>query len=166
MPKGPVKQRKGKPEKAIPVFEQRPGEPGKKFLNRVHNIVQNYLKENEFEQTYKVDVVRNAQTGEIEGVKKKEKDEIEDLMRKKQKEARIDQENKEKGIKKKKKKKKVVPKLTKAEKRKKRIEAKKQLKQGVDIDGFSKYKDNVKFGEIVHCPPTLELPKKNKKIIK
>lgn len=92
---------------------------------------------------------------------KRERDEVDIMLRKARK------EQKQKGKKKKvSKKMDEKPKLTKAQKRKAKLQEKKQHKLESNIDEFEKYKDNVKFGEVTHAPPTLVLPKKvNKSIL-
>ncbi|XP_044732363.1 coiled-coil domain-containing protein 137 [Chrysoperla carnea] len=152
---------KGKPEKPIPVFKQKPGENDRVFLNRVNNIVQSVLVENEFEQKYGVDVHRNPITGQVEGITKKEKDEIDELVKKAKKDAVTTADGKVKKKKKIKKKDGEV-RLTKAQKRKIKLVERKRKKQELSNSGadeFSKYKDEVKFGEIAHEPPTLKHPK-------
>lgn len=66
----------------------------------------------------------------------------------------------DKKVKKKKKVDVTEPRLTKSEKRKLKLKVKKEKKLMSKVDDFDKYKDNVKFGEVVHKPPTLPLPKK------
>lgn len=76
----------------------------------------------------------------------------------------INKAKKEKGDKKKKKKKKTDdgPKLTKSQKWQKKKDEKKKKNQE-KIRDFDDYKDEVKFGEIAHAPPTLVAPRKVEK---
>lgn len=140
-----------RPDKVVPVFAQRPKESGRSFLNRVNAETQAFINETTFEDKYGVEVSRNPKTGRIEGLKKKEKDEIDELMRLKMKHD---------NTKKKKKKKKTidsVPKLTKTQKRKKKIDMKKDKKIQDNIDEFKIFKDRVEFGDVVHAPPDLKI---------
>ncbi|XP_012255106.2 coiled-coil domain-containing protein 137 [Athalia rosae] len=134
-----------KPEKVIPVFSQNPNESGRAFLNRVNSETQAFINETVFENKYGVEVKRNAATGNIEGLTKKPKDEIDELMRLKMKHQNT-----------KKKKKKItepVIKLTKAQKKKQKLEMKKARKLQDDVDEFKIFKEKVEFGDVVHAPP-------------
>ncbi|CAG9860729.1 unnamed protein product [Phyllotreta striolata] len=141
-------------------FERLPGESDKNLLQRVNKLCVDTLKETEFADKYGVEIKRN-EDGEIEGVVKKPKDELELLM----KQARKKEKAKEKGIKKKKKPKtdQVPIKLSKWQKRKKKLNEKEQNKEMRNIDEFKQYKDNVKFGETAHAPPSLVAPRRVKK---
>lgn len=145
---------KARPEKAIPIFNQKYGETPEAFLRRVNRETENFLHETQFENKYNVQVKRNTETGVIEGIEKRPKDEIEEMLKLK---------SKHKNIKKKKKVKKPEDevKLTKNQKRKKKLEMKKDKKLQDDIDEFKTFRDNVAFGEVAHAPPELKIhPKK------
>uniref|UniRef100_A0A0C9QWS7 CCDC137_0 protein n=1 Tax=Fopius arisanus TaxID=64838 RepID=A0A0C9QWS7_9HYME len=88
---------KGRPEKAVPVFNQLPNEKPHVFLNRVNRETRNFINETVFEKKYNVQVKRNPESGMIEGLEKRAMDEIDELMK---------LQNKHKNIGKKKKKKK------------------------------------------------------------
>lgn len=140
------------PEKAPANFTQLPGESSKAFMCRVNQTVKEYLKETKFENKFGVNIKRDETTGEVLGVEKRPKDEFEELLKK----ARS-----KKGKKKKKKASKDdEPKLTKSQKKLKKITEKKERRELARADDFDKYKDEIKFGEIVHAPPTLDVPRR------
>lgn len=93
----------------------------------------------------------------MEGLVKRPKDELQVLVKKAKKEM-----NDTKIRKKKKKTENAEPKLTKSQKWQLKKKLKKQKKAGeiADTPDFNKLKDSVKFGEIVHEPPTLVKPKR------
>ncbi|CAK9817068.1 Coiled-coil domain-containing protein 137 [Anthophora quadrimaculata] len=144
---------KARPEKVVPIFEQRPGESEEQFLHRINRATQAFLNETAFEKKYNVQVNRNLETGRIEGVSKCDITELDKINR---------INAKHRNIKKKKKKKNIdVPKMTKAEKRKEKLKLKKQKQLEEKMDEFDTFKDQVKFGEVVHEPPQLKVrPKK------
>ncbi|XP_043484769.1 coiled-coil domain-containing protein 137 [Leptopilina heterotoma] len=145
---------KAKPEKAVPLFNQRVGETDDTFLRRVNRETENFLHETQFENKYNVQVKRNMETGVIEGIEKRPKDEIEELLKLK---------SKHKNIKKKKKVKKSEDevRLTKSQKRKNKLEMRKSKKLQDQIDEFKTFKDNVAFGEVAHAPPDLKIRPRN-----
>ncbi|CAH0563595.1 unnamed protein product [Brassicogethes aeneus] len=145
-------------EKPIPEFKQRPGENDRHFLLRVNRICQSVQREAAFEEKYGVDIKRNAETGQVEEVKKRPKDELQVLINKAKKESK-DKQNK----KKKKKKKDEGPKLSKSQKWQLKKNEKKNKKAEKPMD-FNDFKDEVKFGEIVHAPPTLSAPRRVTKL--
>ncbi|XP_029659234.1 uncharacterized protein LOC115233120 [Formica exsecta] len=140
---------KAKPEKIVPVFQQRVDESGEQFLHRVSRDTHAFLKETAFEKKYGVQIERNSETGQIQGLTKckREKDDVEMLRAK------------HKNIKKKKKT--TESPLTKSEKRKLKLQLKKE-KKVEDIDEFKNLRDKVAFNEVVHEPPKLNI--KSKKI--
>ncbi|KAJ8923303.1 hypothetical protein NQ315_001861 [Exocentrus adspersus] len=141
-------------------FLQLPNESNKEYLNRVNKFCRNVTKEAEFENKYGVDIKRN-EAGEVSIVKRPQ-DELEVLIKKAKK------EKKTKKIKKKK----VAnasPKLTKSQKWALKKKEKKLKKKKVDnsenVDNFESARDTVKFGEVVHAPPTLTVPKKIQQVL-
>lgn len=96
-------------------------------------------------------------------VVKRPKDELELIIKK------IKKEKKEKKMKKKKLKdnkdggKDDLPRLTKSQKWALKKKQKKLKKKSQNFDEFQNYKDEVKFGETVHAPPTLVTPRKVEK---
>lgn len=133
---------------------QRRGESDKSFLNRVERACQTVIQEAEFQKKYGVEIKKNPKTGQVEQIVKRKRDEIDELMQKARK-------NKSKTVKKTVKKDEGAPtRLTKVEKRKEKLKQKKEKKLKRNVDEFEKYKDSVKFGETVHAPPNLMLPKK------
>lgn len=140
---------KARPDKVVPIFAQRPNESGEAFVNRVSSETQLFINESEFENKYGVEVQRNMKTGNIEGLAKKPKDEIDELMRLKLKHKNTS--------KKKKKKSEPVVKLSKAQKRKNKLETKKAKKLQDNIDEFKIFKETVEFGDVVHAPPELKV---------
>nr|XP_022903491.1 uncharacterized protein LOC111415839 [Onthophagus taurus] len=140
-------------EKPEPVFQQDKNESDERFMHRVNRVCHNIILESKFEDKYGVDIKRNTLTGEVEVVKRK-KDEIEEYHKKVKKETN----NNNKG--KKKKKKNDIIKLSKSQKRAVKIKAKKEKKENINYDEFKSFEDKVKFGEVVHGPPSLVLPRK------
>lgn len=67
---------------------------------------------------------------------------------------------KQKDKSKKKKKEPTEPKLTKYQKKREKLKAKKQSRLLSNTDEFERYKDSVKFGEVAHAPPSLVAPRK------
>ncbi|CAL1674189.1 unnamed protein product [Lasius platythorax] len=139
---------KAKPEKIVPVFQQRLDESGEQFLHRVSKDTHAFLKETAFEKKYGVQVERDSETGQIQGLVKckREKDDVETLRAK------------HKNIKKKKT---TESSLTKSEKRKLKLQLKKE-KKVKNVDKFENLQDKVAFNEVVHEPPKLNI--KSKKI--
>lgn len=139
---------KAKPEKVVPVFQQRPGESGKHFMHRVSRDTHNFLKEVAFERKYSVQIERDSNTGKIQSLTKckREKNDAETLQ------------IKHKNINRKKKIVEGITTLTKNEKRKlKRAKKKKKLK---NHDESERLQDKVIFGEVVHEPPRLKIKSK------
>lgn len=56
----------------------------------------------------------------------------------------------------------IEAKLTKSQKRRTKIKEKKDSKTELNKDEFQTFQDDVKFGDIVHEPPTLSTPRKIK----
>ncbi|KOC69361.1 Coiled-coil domain-containing protein 137 [Habropoda laboriosa] len=139
---------KAKPDKVVPIFEQRPGENEEKFMRRVNRETQAFINETAFENKYGVQVNRNLETGRVEGLSKCDITEFDKIQR---------VNAKHRNIKKKKKKTTEEPKMTKAEKRKEKLKLKKQKQLEEKIDDFDSFKDQVKFGEVVHEPPQLQV---------
>lgn len=144
---GDFKRKKKKPRRRE-MFEQRSNESDRDFLHRVNRECAMIKHEAAFEQKFGVEIQRNAE-GEIESVKKRPKDPIQVMI----KEARRE---------KKKKKKDEGPRLTKSQKRRAKLLEKKKRKMGEKVDEFDRFQDKIKFGEQVHEPPTLVVPKKVK----
>lgn len=135
------------------MFEQHPGESDRQFLYRVNKVCDRVKHETAFEDKFKVEIKRDSH-GEVESVLKRAKDPIEMMMK------QIKQEKKAK--KKKKKGQNEEPRLTKWQKRKLKQDQKKKDKIENNFEGFEKFKDEVRFGELVHAPPNLTAPKKVK----
>lgn len=125
------------------------------FMRRVHRITHESLQEAKFEAKYGVEVVRNKKTGEIK-MKKKPRSEIDELLKQKQ------DGKGNKGAKSK-----VAPIVLKPEEKKKLINemiAKKKAAKAAPVPTVQEYKkDEFKFGEVVHEPPTLVTPRHAKK---
>lgn len=145
---------KSKPEKVVPIFNQKPNESQHHFWARVNRETTNFLNETKFETKYGVEVKRNAETGDIEGLTKKPKTDLDQVEKLKAKAKNIN-----------KKKKKVVGepkvKLSKSQKKKEKLLQKQERKHQDDVDEFKTFKDKVEFGEIVHAPPELKTNPKN-----
>ncbi|XP_076391266.1 coiled-coil domain-containing protein 137 [Megachile rotundata] len=139
---------KAKPDKVVPLFQQKPGETEEQFLHRVERDTHAFLKETQFEKKYGVLVNRNPETGNIEGVTKVAKDELDNIEK---------LTAKDKGTKKKKKKSIDKPKMTKGQKRKEKLKLKKEKRKEEEVEEFENLKDQVQFGEIVHEPPQIKI---------
>lgn len=148
-----------KQERPARDFIQFPGETDREFVHRVNKICTHVVKEAEFEERYGVEIKRN-ENGEIEGVVKRQKDELELLLKKAKKKSKEEQKGKKK---KKKKEKEGAVRLSKWQKRKKKLNDKKERKEMENVDEFKQYKDEVKFGEIAHVPPSLVAPRRVEK---
>lgn len=127
-----------KPVRPVPNFNQRKGEAEHHFLHRIERLCQNVVNESKFEKKFGVEVCRNSETGAIE-VKK-----CSDLERGKKK--KKSSSSNEKNNINRAKYKKAVKQLSKLERRE---------------SDFGHLNDEVKFGEVVHQPPSLKvLPRK------
>lgn len=146
---GGLKHPKARPEKAVPVFNQRPNENSYAFLTRVNRETHNFINETAFEKKYNVQVKRNSETGTIEGLEKKPKDEIDELMKLQKKHKNIGKKKKKKTT--------TEPKLSKGQKRVRKLEMKKAAKLQDSIDEFKEFREDIKFGDIVHGPPDLKI---------
>lgn len=135
-------------------YVQQPNESDKKFMHRINLDCQSVIKEQAFEDKYKVKIKRNQATGKVEEVVKAGKDQLWEYMKKLKKE----QKNKSK----KKKATEEKPRLTKSQKRSLKLKEKKQKKAENNFT-FDTQKDEVRFGEVVHEPPTLVAPRKTEK---
>lgn len=139
---------KSQPEKAVPIFQQKPDESNNRFFYRVSQETHAFLNETAFERKYNVIVNRNSDTGEVEGLSKRPKNELDELerLRAKHKNIRKKKKNKEgEGD----------MNLTKSQKRRQKVLIKKKKKEEDLIDNFKTFQDEVKFGETVHAPPKL-----------
>ncbi|KAF7395916.1 hypothetical protein HZH68_009966 [Vespula germanica] len=139
---------KSQPEKAVPIFQQKPDESNNRFFYRVSQETHAFLNETAFERKYNVIVNRNSDTGEVEGLSKRPKNELDELerLRAKHKNIRKKKKNKEgEGD----------MSLTKSQKRRQKLLIKKKKKEEDLIDNFKTFQDEVKFGETVHAPPEL-----------
>ncbi|EZA47705.1 hypothetical protein DMN91_012480 [Ooceraea biroi] len=138
---------KARPEKVVPVFQQRPGESGRLFLNRVSRDTEAFLKETAFEKKYGVQIERDPNTGEVQGLTKckRQRDDVEALRMKHKNIRKRKKINEEESVT-----------LTKNEKRKLKSRLKKENKLQED-DGFDKFQDRVAFGEVAHEPPKLTI---------
>lgn len=142
---------KARPDKVVPVFQQRPGESENRFLHRVSMDTHAFINETAFERKYSVQVNRNPDTGEVEGLSKCEKTEIDEIEMLRAKHKNI----------KKKKKDTDEPKMSKSEKRREKLKSRKQKQMEEKVDEFDTFKDQVKFGEVVHEPPQLKVRPKH-----
>ncbi|XP_060827167.1 coiled-coil domain-containing protein 137 [Bombus pascuorum] len=144
---------KARPDKVVPVFQQRPGESESRFLHRVNRDTHAFINETAFEKKYSVQVNRNPDTGKIEGLSKCEKTEIDEIEMLRGKHKNIKKKKKEKDTDK--------PKMSKSEKRREKLKSKKQKQMEEKVDEFDSFKDQVKFGEVVHEPPQLKVRPKH-----
>ncbi|RZB40903.1 coiled-coil domain-containing protein 137 [Asbolus verrucosus] len=143
---GDFARKKAKKPRPRERFEQHPNESEREFLLRVHRECDAVKHEAAFEQKFGVEVKRN-ELGEVESVEKR-KDPLKVMLKEVRRE------------KKKKKGKGDEARLTKSQKRQLKLAEKKKKKLESKVDEFEKFRDKVKFGEQVHAPPTLTLPKR------
>lgn len=140
---------KAKPEKVVPVFQQKPGEHPRQFWHRVSRDTHNFLKETAFEKKYNIQVKRDPETGAIAGLTKckPDKDDVEMVTHKNiNRRKKMLQQN--------------ATKLTRKEKQKQKLSLKKE-KQLQDCDNdFGMFQDTVAFGEVAHEPPRLKIKSK------
>lgn len=134
-------------ENKIKAIRQLAEETDEDYLRRVNRMTRESLKEAEYEAKYGVSVVRDANTGAI-AIKKKPPNEIDELIKKKKSRKPMEKASVNK----------IDPKeareLIKQAIREEKEESKKEV-----IEEFKT--DYVKFGEVVHGPPTLTtLPRK------
>lgn len=141
---------KTKPEKIVPVFQQRIDESSEQFLHRISKDTHDFLKETAFENKYGVQINRDPETGQIQSLIKckREKDDVEMLRAK------------HKNIKRKKITDTESP-LTKSKRRKLKLQLKRE-KNLEDVDEFENLRDKVAFNEVAHEPPKLNI--KSKKV--
>lgn len=144
---------KARPEKVVPIFQQRPGETEQRFLHRVNRDTQVFINEFTFEKKYDVQVNRNPETGKIEGVSKCEQTELDKIEMLKSNHKNIKRKKKNSDINK--------VKMTKTEKKKEKLKLKKEKQMEEKLDEFDNFKDQVEFGEVVHEPPQLKIKPKN-----
>lgn len=162
-PKESSNKKKGKlngESNKFKTIKQMPGEEDLDYIRRVNRITSESLKEAQYEAKYGVKVVRDPKTGEI-SIKKKPPNEIDELLKQKKKETKggkVKKKDTDKGIKS------LDPKLVK-ELVKQAIKEDEEEKIREKEKELVEYRrDNVKFGEIVHAPPTLStLPRKAQK---
>ncbi|KAL1493127.1 hypothetical protein ABEB36_011248 [Hypothenemus hampei] len=148
---------KAKPIKPIPKFVQKPNESDKQFKHRMEIMSTQYIKEVAFENKYNVDIKRNK-SGEVEGVVKRKKDELELLVKQLKKQKKTNKKNKKnqtsESV--------EQPRLTKSQKWSlKQLEKKnKKLNNSDDVHDSRFRKETIAFGDVVHGPPSLTVPKK------
>lgn len=158
-----------RPLKHLPTLTMRPGENKRSFLHRVNMWTENIVKESKFESQFGVDIVRDADTGQVKALEKRKKDEIDKIAEKEALKARLTAQ-KESGQKPKKSKKKLAEEIAAKEaKKKKNIERMKRNrtkllekahKREEEKDQFP-VRETIKFGEVVDRPPEFTvLPRK------
>ncbi|XP_015439100.1 PREDICTED: coiled-coil domain-containing protein 137 [Dufourea novaeangliae] len=136
---------KSKPDKVVPIFQQRPGESQERFLHRVDRDTHAFIKETAFEKKYGVQVNRNPQTGKIEGLEKCNRTELDTIEMLRAKHKNIRKKKKKRGA--------DEIRMTKSEKRKEKLRLKKEKKKQENTNDFENLKDQVEFGEVAHEPP-------------
>lgn len=127
-------------------IKKRHDESDKAFERRVNRITRESVQEAKFEAKYGVKVVRNPKTGEIR-VQKKPKDQLAQTV-----EIQVKGKKGNKTV--------VAPiQLTSAEKKKiaKEMLAKKRASKEEPNNEFKR--EEIKFGEVVHEPPRLTVPR-------
>lgn len=152
-----AKSQHHRPAKELQTIRRQQNEEDEDYIRRVNRITHESIKESQFEAKYGVDVIRNAKTNEIT-LKKRPVDDLEVQMKKAMRNKNAD------GTEKKKRNREPEVTLTAAERlkaAKEMIKKKKKEKQGNPIVEFQR--DEVRFGEVVHGPPTLSMPRRAKK---
>lgn len=135
-------------------------ESNNKFMKRVSRITHQRRLEAAFAAKYKVDIVRNQETGEIK-LKKKPKDQIEELMKKK----RAQEKNGKRKFDDKEPKEEVAPKLSSLQKLHLKKKTKKQSQNEEKQRVFAEYQhEEIRFGEVALAPPTLIIPRRAQKV--
>lgn len=143
---------KAKPEKVVPVFQQKPGEIGERFLRRVNRATHAFINETSFEWKYDVQVNRNPETGKIEGLSKCEKTELDKIEMLSMKHTNIRKKKKKKHT--------DEPKMTNS---KSFVYAPTigfgpcKKPDRFTLVGDECVKDQVKFGEVAHEPPQFKV---------
>ncbi|XP_076230166.1 uncharacterized protein LOC116427096 [Nomia melanderi] len=140
---------KSRPEKVVPIFQQKQGESKEHFLNRVNRDTHNFIQETAFETKYGVQVNRNPETGNIEGLTKCSMNEIDKIEMLRAKHKNIKKKKKKKGT--------VEVKMTKSQKKREKLKLKKEKRKLEDVNDFENIKDEVEFGEVVHEPPQIKI---------
>ncbi|XP_073835405.1 uncharacterized protein [Musca autumnalis] len=139
------------------TIKQLPGEDDIEYLKRVNRITSASLKEAQYEAKYGVKVVRDPKTGAI-SIKKKPPNEIDELLKQKRKGGKAGKKKNEKDVKP------IDPKLAKQLIKQAIQEDEEERRQESSKETREYQRDVIKFGEIVHAPPsTLTLPRKAEK---
>lgn len=146
-------------EKEFKNITQRDDETDAAYLRRVNRITHESAQEAQFEAKYGVEVVRNKKTGEIK-LKKKPTNEIDERLKQ-------NMENHKRARKTGKSIDAIEPAfvLSSDERKKmvKKIMAEKKAAKTVAAPVKDFKKDEFKFGEVVHAPPTLTTPRRAQK---
>lgn len=144
---GQMKEKKGmtRPANSRPPLKQHPQESDERFLKRVDRMTKEALKEAAFEHKFQVDVIRDEH-GKVTCVNRREM--TDPLLSEKEKLVFIEREKRKKQ----------------ARKERDFRRRHKHKKKDDDDDEFSYYKDEFKFGEVVHEPPSLDTEKLTKRV--
>lgn len=146
-------------DKEFKNIEQRENETDLAYLRRVNRITHESAQEAKFEAKYGVEVVRNKKTGEIK-LKKKPTNEIDERLKQ-------NMENHRRAKKSGKSVDEVAPALVLSSEEKKKLVkkmmAEKKAAKTVAAPVKDFKKDEFKFGEVVHAPPTLTTPRRAQK---
>lgn len=112
-------------------------------------MLQEVINECNFEQKFKVNVQRNRESGEVEAINKLGKDDVE-FIKFLTPHGKVREKTRA---------------TSNREKRKQKALDKAEAKKERRVDEFAKYRDDVKFGEVVHGPPQLTvLPRKSSRM--
>ncbi|XP_012160518.1 coiled-coil domain-containing protein 137 [Ceratitis capitata] len=141
--------------KKVGHIQQLKEETDEDYLKRVNRITSQSLREAQYEAKYGVNVIRNPKTGEI-SLSKKPKNEIDELIKERKKNRGKGKKTINAG--------KPLDPVVARDLIKQAIKEDKEEKSNEHLD-FEEYKqDYVRFGEVVHAPPTLStLPRKAQK---
>jgi hypothetical protein len=112
-------------------------------------LLQEVINECNFEQKFKVNVLRNRESGEVEAINKLSKADVE-FHKFLTPHGKVREKTRS---------------TANREKRKQKALEKAETKKEKRVDEFAKYRDDVKFGEVVHGPPQLTvLPRKSSRV--
>ncbi|KAF5284396.1 hypothetical protein FQA39_LY17071 [Lamprigera yunnana] len=146
-----LKHKKLKKTNKFPIQREKK-ESKTDYFNRINTYCDEIIEENALQNKHNIEVKRNPYSGEIVDVLKREDDKLEEIIKKKKTEIKLKQRNKFYE----------EPKetLTKSQKRQRKLALKKQKKNLDHQLDHQVVRDNVKFGEVVHAPPTLSIPRR------
>ena len=138
-----------KPLKPIPIFKQDPGEKPKLFYKRVHNQVEQFLQQKQYEEKYNVDLVQDEENGKTKFVER-EKDELDEHMH----QLKAKKMAKKGIVLKSKEEKRKEKRLKEKEKRLKKKRKSYKKMQEEEEEDFDDEPEKVEFNDVVQAPPS------------